>query len=190
MRIERLVLQDFRNYSSETIELAPGLNLVVGANAQGKTNLLEAIYCIGGMGSPRGSDAVLVREGAERAVLHALVVRGPRRVEVDLEFRPGRGVRALINKTPVRGTRPLRELVVGVFFGPDELSLVKGPPEGRRRFADELVVKLRPAQEALRRDFERVLKQRNALLRSGPRDRKSTRLNSSHFVPSRMPSSA
>jgi DNA replication and repair protein RecF len=169
LQVERLGLEDFRNYRRVAVDLAPGLNLVVGRNAQGKTNLLEAIYCLSGLGSPRSPDAALVREGCERSLLHADVRRGERKVRLDLEMRPGRGTKALVNGTPLHGTRPLSEMVVSVFFGPDELSLVKGSPEGRRRFLDDLVVKLHPARAALRREWERVLKQRNALLRSAPR---------------------
>ncbi|HYI46342.1 MAG TPA: DNA replication and repair protein RecF [Actinomycetota bacterium] len=171
MQVGDLRLEDFRNYEREQVEFAPGLNLIVGRNAQGKTNLLEAVHCLSGLGSPRGSDAALVRAGAERALLHAKMARGDRWIEVDMEFRPGRGTRALINKVPTPRTRNLGELVVTVFFGPDELSLVKGSPDGRRRFLDELVVKLRPAREQLRRDWERVLKQRNALLKTALRGR-------------------
>lgn len=170
MRVERLELEDFRNYARETVALGGSLNLIVGHNAQGKTNLLEAVHCLSGLGSPRGPDAVLVRDGAERALLHATVARGPRTVTVDLELRAGRGRRMLVNKTPVQ-TRALSEVMVCVFFGPDELALVKGAPGNRRRFLDDLVVKLRPARHSLRRDWDRVLRQRNALLRSGPRSR-------------------
>jgi DNA replication and repair protein RecF len=169
LQVERLGLEDFRNYVRSAVELAPGLNLVVGRNAQGKTNLLEAIHCLSGLGSPRSPDAALVREGCERALLHAEVRKGDRQLRLDLEIRPGRGTKALINGTPLHGTRPLSEILVTVFFGPDELSLVKGSPDGRRRFLDDLVVKLHPVRAALRREWERVLKQRNALLRSAPR---------------------
>ena len=164
-------LEDFRNYIRESLELAPGLNLIVGPNAQGKTNLLEAVHCLGGLGSPRTQDSALVREGAERALVHADVARGQRTVRIDLEIRTGGSSRALINKTPVRSIRTLGEVSVSVFFGPDELSLVKGSPEGRRRFLDDLVVKLRPTRDSLRREWERVLRQRNALLKSAPRTR-------------------
>jgi DNA replication and repair protein RecF len=169
VRVNQLALEDFRNYAREQVALVPGLNLVVGRNAQGKTNLLEAVHCLSGFGSPRGPDSTLVREGAERALLHAEVQRGDRKVRIDLEIKPGRGTRALINRSAVSGLRSLSEVAVAVFFGPDELSLVKGSPEGRRRFLDDLVVKLRPARDSLRREFERVLKQRNALLKSAPR---------------------
>ena len=163
-----MALEDWRNYERQSVELAPGLNLVVGANAQGKTNLLEAVHCLSGFGSPRAADAALVRLGCERALLHASVERRGRSVRIDLEVRPGKGTRALLNKTPVQ-TRLLGDVCVSVFFGPDELSLVKGSPDGRRRFLDELVVKLRPARDGLRRELERTLKQRNALLKSAPR---------------------
>ena len=169
MQVERLGLEDFRNYLRVAVEFAPGLNLVVGRNAQGKTNLLEAVHCLSGLGSPRSPDAALVREGCERSLLHADIKKGERQLRLDLEIRPGRGTKALINGTPLHGTRPLSEVLVTVFFGPDELSLVKGSPDGRRRFLDDLVVKLHPSRVTLRREWERVLKQRNALLRSAPR---------------------
>ncbi len=171
MRVATLALEDFRNFVRQQTGLGAGINLIVGRNAQGKTNLLEAVHCLSGLGSPRGPDHMLVRSGAERAVLHADVVRGPRHVRVDLEIRPGRGNRALLNGNPVPSPRALAEVCSSVFFGPDELSLVKGSPEGRRRFLDDLVVGLRPARETLRREWERILRQRNALLRSMPRER-------------------
>lgn len=173
MRVDALALEDWRNYERQSVDLSPGLNLVVGANAQGKTNLLEAVHCLSGFGSPRATDAALVRHGCERALLHASVERRGRSVRIDLEVRPGKGTRALLNKTPVQ-PRLLGDVCVSVFFGPDELSLVKGSPDGRRRFLDELIVKLRPAREGLRREFERTLKQRNALLKSAPRGGSAT----------------
>jgi DNA replication and repair protein RecF len=174
VRVETLDIEDFRNYRSAHLELDEGVNLIVGRNAQGKTNLLEAVHCLSGLGSPRAADSALVRDGSERAILHAQVVRGERRLTVDIELRPGRGTRALINKTPVSGSRALSALTTSVFFGPDELSLVKGSPDGRRRFLDELVVKLRPARDGLRREWERVLRQRNSLLKSAPRAKGAT----------------
>lgn len=169
MFVRQVALEDFRNYERAALEFDAGLNLLVGRNAQGKTNLLEAVYLLSGLGSPRSGDSVLIREGAERALIHGSVVRGPRTLEIDMEFRPGRGARALVNKTAVPGTRELSEITTCVFFGPDELSLIKGSPEGRRRFLDDVIVKLRPARFGIRREWERVLKQRNALLRSWPR---------------------
>lgn len=168
MLVTRLELEDFRNYRRVAVDLDPGLNLVVGRNAQGKTNLLEAVYCLSGLGSPRGPDGLLIREGAERAFLHAQVQRGGRSAEIDIELRSGRGGRALLNKKGLRSMKALGEHCVSVFFGPDELSLVKGSPDGRRRFLDDLIVKLRPGKAVLRREWDRVLKQRNALLKELP----------------------
>ncbi len=169
MRVDKLAVEDFRNYGKAATDLAPGVNLVVGRNAQGKTNLLEAVHCLSGLGSPRSPDVALVRNGADAAVLHALVTRGERSLTLDMEIKPGRGTRVLVNKTPVSGARALGALTTSVFFGPDELSLIKGTPDGRRKFLDDLVVKLRPAREGLRREWDRILKQRNALLKSAPR---------------------
>jgi DNA replication and repair protein RecF len=174
LRVDGLALEDFRNYEREHVDLSPGLNLVVGRNAQGKTNLLEAIYCLAGLGSPRAADAALVRISAERALLHARLTRGSRSIRVDLELRPGRGTRALVNRTPVPGLHALGEVTSAVFFGPDELSLIKGSPDGRRRFLDDLSVKLRPSRHGLRREWERVLRQRNALLKTMPRSAASS----------------
>jgi DNA replication and repair protein RecF len=167
-------LEDFRNYGREAVEFAPGLNLVSGRNAQGKTNLLEAVYCLGGLGSPRSADGALVKNGTERALLHAEIRRGTRSLRIDLEFRPGRGQRALVNRTPVSGAKALRELTTAVFFGPDDVGLVKGAPDGRRKFVDDLVVKLRPGRDVMRRDWERVLRQRNTLLKTAPARGRST----------------
>jgi DNA replication and repair protein RecF len=169
VQVDRLTLVNFRNYERAEVTFDAGFNLVVGDNAQGKTNLLEAVQVLSGLGSPRTGDlGALVRTGAQVALLHAVVTRQGRNLCLDVELRAGRGTRALINRTPVAGARALGEVVTTVFFGPDELALVKGPPEGRRRFLDDVVVKLRPAKDALRRELERVLRQRNALLRSLP----------------------
>jgi DNA replication and repair protein RecF len=170
LRIEQLILEDFRNYERAKVSFAEGINVVIGQNAQGKTNLLEAVHFLAGLGSPRAADAALVKGGAERAILHAETERRGRRLRLDLEIRPGRGTRVLVNRTPAPGVKSLTEAVSAVFFGPEELSLIKGGPDGRRRFLDDLVVKVRPARHDLRRDWDRVLRQRNALLRSMPRE--------------------
>lgn len=166
MRVTHLGIEDFRNYASAEVAFEPGLNLVVGPNAQGKTNLLEAIYVLTGFPSPRGPDSVVVRSGAERAVLHGTVERAGRSTRVDIELRPGRGRRVLVNRSALPAGHSLAELVAAVYFGPDELALVKGAPEGRRRFLDELVVKLRPLRVGVKKEWERVLRQRNAALRA------------------------
>ncbi len=170
MYVARLALNNFRNYRDEIVEFGPGINLVLGRNAQGKTNLLEAVYLLGGLGSPRAGESNLIRHGCDHAAIRAEIVKQTRTVRVDLELKSGRGSKSAINGSPA-SARLLRELGCSVFFGPDELGLVKGSPEGRRRFLDDLVLKLRPAREGVRREWERALRQRNALLRAGPRAR-------------------
>ncbi|MGH2757013.1 MAG: AAA family ATPase, partial [Actinomycetota bacterium] len=98
MHVERLALEDFRNYARTALEFAPGLNLIVGRNAQGKTNLLEAAYCLSGLPSPRAPDPVLVRTGADQALIHADITRGERTVRVDVQIKPGRGRRVQVNR--------------------------------------------------------------------------------------------
>lgn len=169
MRVESIELHDFRNYRSERAAFVPGLNLIVGSNAQGKTNLLEGVHCLGGLGSPRAQDVALIREGADAAVLHGDVLRGQRRVRIDIELQRGRGARARLNGAAAPSYRALAEVFTSVYFGPDDLYLVKGSPDARRRFTDDLVVKLRPAKAKVRQEWERVLRQRNALLKSAPR---------------------
>src|SRR5919202_750986 len=126
MHLDAIALEDFRNFTRQETSFATGLNLVVGKNAQGKTNLLEGVYCLGGLGSPRAPDAALVRSGAERALVHAQLVRRGRSIRIDVEIRPGRGGKALVNSTPIPSLRALSETCSAVFFGPDELSLIKG----------------------------------------------------------------
>lgn len=166
MHVESVALEDFRNYERVAVELVPGVNLVVGRNAQGKTNLLEAVCAVGGLGSPRSPDSAMVRIETERALVHAVVNRRRRPVRIDLEIRRSGGSRALVNGARVAGLATLIELAPSVFFGPDDLLVVKGPPEGRRRMIDHIAVKLRPARADNRRELDRVLRQRNALLRS------------------------
>lgn len=166
LAVEELTLHDFRNYRNERAQFSPGVNFVIGRNAQGKTNLLEAVHCLGGLGSPRSQDAGLIREGTQRAVLHGQLRRSARKVQIDIEWRPGKGARSLLNGSPLQGTRALGEVMVCVFFGPDDLLVIKGSPDGRRRLLDDLAVKLKPARHAIGREWERVLRQRNALLKS------------------------
>lgn len=168
MHVEQITLEDFRNYETARVELDPGLNLVVGRNAQGKTNLLEAIHLLGGLGSPRAADTSLVRNGAEGAFVHADISRSGRSIHIDLELRAGRANKALVNRARVPSVRALAETFVPVYFGPDDLDLVKGGPDGRRRSLDELIIKRWPARHGLRAEFDRVLKQRNALLKTMP----------------------
>jgi DNA replication and repair protein RecF len=167
MRLARLEVADFRNHPQAAIDLDPGPNLLVGPNGVGKTNLLEAITFLATLGSHRSSqDWALVRSGAEAALIRAAVLHANRRVLVELEIRPGTGVRGRLNRSQVPRARDLLGGVRAVLFAPEDLALVRGDPDERRRFLDLLAVQRLPRFHGTRQDYERILKQRNSLLRS------------------------
>lgn len=170
MYVAHLSLTDFRSYPTAEVTLEPGPTVFVGPNGQGKTNLVEAICYLATLTSHRvSSDRPLVREGAERAVLRAEAVRDERRALVELEINPGRANRARLNRAPVRRPREILGIVRAVWFAPEDLSLVKGDPETRRRYLDDLLVSRTPRLAGVRQDYDRVLRQRTTLLRSaGP----------------------
>jgi DNA replication and repair protein RecF len=167
MYVEQLELVDFRNHPEVALELSPGPSMLSGPNGVGKTNVLEAIGYLATMGSHRpGPESSLVRVGAEAAIVRAAVVREGRRILVDVEIRPGTGTRARINRAPVPRSREVLGIVRSTLFAPEDLALVRGDPEERRRFLDTLAVQRLPRYLAIRQDYERVLRQRNTLLRS------------------------
>jgi DNA replication and repair protein RecF len=167
MRLERLEVVDFRNHDRAAVELPGGVSVLVGANGVGKTNLLEAIAYLATLGSHRvGQDANLVRAGAASAVIRAAVRRAGRRLLVDVELRPGSGVRGRVNGAPVPRARDLLGVVRATVFAPEDLGLVRGDPEERRRFLDTLATQRLPRYHGSRQDYDRVLRQRNTLLRS------------------------
>ncbi len=166
MHFSHLALTDFRSYESVDVELEPGVNALVGPNGQGKTNLVEALGYVATLGSHRvTSDAALVRAGAPRAVVRARVIRGDRAQTIDLEITPGSANRARLNRSPVK-PREVLGIARTVLFAPEDLALVKGDPEGRRRFLDDLAVLALPRVAAVLGDYDRVLRQRGALLKS------------------------
>lgn len=165
--LERLELVDFRSYAAVSVELGPGVRVLVGANAQGKTNLLEAVaYLATGESHRVAGDAPLVRAGTDAAVLRAVGVSEGRRFTVELELRPGGRGRARLNGQPRPRTRDVLGQVRAVLFAPEDLALVRGDPADRRRFLDELLGQRRPAYLAARQEYERVVRQRTALLRT------------------------
>lgn len=167
MHVSHLSLADFRSYARAEVPLDPGVTAFVGPNGQGKTNLVEAIGYLATLGSHRvAADAPLVRMGAERAVIRAAVTQGERQQLVELELNPGRANRARINRSSQVRPRDVLGIVRTVLFAPEDLALVKGDPGERRRFLDELVTARSPRMAAVRSDYERVLKQRNTLLKS------------------------
>ncbi|MCX4800425.1 DNA replication/repair protein RecF [Streptomyces sp. NBC_01214] len=167
MHVSHLSLADFRSYARAEVPLDPGVTAFVGPNGQGKTNLVEAIGYLATLGSHRvSSDAPLVRMGADRAIIRAAVTQGERQQLVELELNPGRANRARINRSSQVRPRDVLGIIRSVLFAPEDLALVKGDPGERRRFLDELVTARSPRMAAVRSDYERVLKQRNTLLKS------------------------
>jgi len=165
--VTHLSLVDFRSYASVELPLEPGVTAFVGPNGEGKTNLVEAVGYVATLGSHRvATDAPLVRLGAERAIVRASVVRDDRSTLVELELTPGRANRARINRSPVPRAREVLGLLRTVLFAPEDLAVVKGDPSERRRFLDDLLVARTPRLAGVRADYDRVLKQRNALLKS------------------------
>ncbi|MDM7830158.1 DNA replication/repair protein RecF [Cellulomonas edaphi] len=172
MYVAHLNLTDFRSYAQVDLALDPGITALVGPNGQGKTNLVEAIGYAATLGSHRvPTDAAMVRAGAGRAVVRARVVReleagNPRATLVEIEVTPGKANRARVNGgNPVRA-RDVLGILRTVLFAPEDLALVKGDPDGRRRFLDDLLVQLTPRIASVIQDYDRVLRQRSALLKS------------------------
>jgi DNA replication and repair protein RecF len=167
MYVSHLSLHDFRSYAALDLALDPGATSFVGSNGQGKTNLVEAIDYLSRLQSHRvASDAPLVRSGADQAVVRANVVRDGRTATLEVEINPGRANRARINRSPLARTRELVGLVRTVVFAPDDLALVKGDPSERRGFLDDLLVLRAPRLAGVRADYDRVLRQRNSLLKT------------------------
>ena len=167
MRLSELVLQNYRSYSDVELALQPGPNVLLGFNGVGKTNIAEAIGYLTTLSSHRVShDGPLIRHGESQAIIRAQAHRGTQSAFLEVEINPGRSNRARINRgAAVRATEVLG-ILRSVLFAPEDLELIKGSPAVRRRLFDSLAVQLRPALGALRQDYDKVLRQRNALLKS------------------------
>jgi DNA replication and repair protein RecF len=165
--VRHLQLGSFRNWERVDVALAPGPTVFVGRNGEGKTNLVEAVGYLATMSSHRvSSDGPLVRHGEAQAVVRAALRRGERELLVEIEINPGRANRVRVNRAPLPRPRELLGMVRTVLFAPEDLVLVRGDPTERRRFLDELLVTRTPRLAGVRSDYDRVLKQRNALLKT------------------------
>ena len=167
VHLTRLALTDFRSYAAADLSLGPGVSTLLGANGQGKTNFVEAAAYVATLGSHRvAGDTPLVRRGAERAILRAAIVSPQRDSLVEIEINPGRANRARVNRVPVPRPRQVLGVLRTVLFAPEDLAVVKNDPEQRRRYLDELLVASAPRYAGVRADYERVVRQRTALLKS------------------------
>ena len=167
MYVRHLALHDFRSWAELDLELTPGRTVFVGPNGFGKTNLVEALWYCATLGSHRvATDAPLIRAGSERAIVSTIVVSEGRELAVDIEITAGRANKGRLNRSPVRSTREILGAVRAVLFAPEDLALVRGDPGERRRYLDELATVRRPRIAAIRADYDKVLRQRTALLKS------------------------
>jgi DNA replication and repair protein RecF len=167
MHVRRLELVDFRSYERVDLDLEPGPSVLVGPNGVGKTNLVEALGFVATLGSHRvATDVPLVRVGADRAVIRCAVLHEGRELLVELEIVPGRPNRARLGRSPARRPRDVLGALRLVLFAPEDLELVRGDPAERRRYLDDLLVNRQPRYAGVRADYDRVVKQRNALLRT------------------------
>jgi DNA replication and repair protein RecF len=167
MHVTHLALHDFRSYESVDVELTEGPSSFIGANGQGKTNLVEAIDYVSTLESHRvAGDAPLVRHGATQAVVRTEVRRRDRTARLELQITPGRANRARVNGADLPRPRDVIGILRTVVFSPEDLALVKGDPGDRRRFIDSLLTLRTPRIAGVRSDYDRSLKQRNALLKS------------------------
>lgn len=171
MHLRHLSVVDFRSYVAAELPLAPGVTTMLGLNGQGKTNLVEAVGYLATLGSHRvANDTPLVRFGAQQAIVRGAVIRDGRETLVEIEINVGRANgsrnRARLNRSPVPQPREVLGTLRTVMFAPEDLALVKGDPSERRRFLDELLVARQPRWAGVRADYDKVLKQRNALLKS------------------------
>jgi DNA replication and repair protein RecF len=162
-----LELHDFRSYAEAAVDFEPGSSVLIGPNGHGKTNLVEAIGYVATLGSHRvSSDVPLVRYGASRAIIRCAIVHDGRELLVELEITPGKANRARIGRAPATRARDVLGALRLVLFAPEDLALVRGDPAERRKYLDDLLVQRQPRFAGVRADYERVLKQRNALLRT------------------------
>jgi len=171
VHLTRLALTDFRSYAAVDVPLERGVTIFGGANGEGKTNLVEAVGYVATLASHRAAqDAPLIRAGAEQAIIRAAISTTPNDALVEIELNAGRANRVRLNRAPLTRPRDVLGVLRTVLFAPEDLALVKGDPGERRRFLDDLLVAMAPRYAAVRADYERVVKQRTALLKSaGPK---------------------
>ena len=167
MYVSGLSLLRFRSYDYVALKLLPGINVFVGTNGQGKTNLIEAInYCASFSSHRVSGDQPLVKHGESSATVQVAIEQSARTITLEVEITPGKTNKVKQNGSPLSKARELLGILLTVTFAPEDLMLVKGDPSERRKFMDDAITQLMPSFAAVRADFEKCLKQRNALLKS------------------------
>jgi DNA replication and repair protein RecF len=167
VHLTRLSLTDFRSYAAADVTLEPGVSTFLGSNGQGKTNLVEAAAYLATFTSHRvAADAPLIRAGTERAILRAVIASKGRDSLLEIEINASRANRVQLNRAAVPRRRDALGVLRCVLFAPEDIAIVKGDPEQRRRFLDDLLVALRPRYAGVLADYQRALRQRTALLKS------------------------
>ena len=172
MILKHLTLSNFRNHKKTDVMLGGGVNLFAGDNGQGKTNLVESVHYLATLNSHRTSGYVpLIKWDEETAIVRALVEHAGRQVQIDVELNRNNKNRVGVNKKPSSRMRDILGFVQTVTFAPEDLDIVKKDPSNRRKFIDDLLVQLTPRFAGVFADYERVLKQRNTLLKSARNNR-------------------
>ncbi|ANE06894.1 DNA replication/repair protein RecF [Corynebacterium glutamicum] len=167
MHIRSLELRDYRSWPELKVDLEPGITVFIGRNGFGKTNIVEAIGYLAHLSSHRvSSDAPLVRAHAENARVSAVAVNQGRELAAHMLIKPHAANQASLNRTKVRTPRELLGVVKTVLFAPEDLALVKGEPAERRRYLDDIIATRQPRMAGVKADYDKVLKQRNALLKT------------------------
>ena len=167
MYVKELSLRNFRSYEQVTVAFPAGVSALIGSNGQGKTNLVEAIGYLATLGSHRvATDAPLIRQGQQDAAIKVVAAHGDREIELEIELHLGKPNSAKFNGSPLKRPRDLLGYLNTVIFAPEDLALVKGDPSDRRHFLDQTLIALTPRLAGTKADLDRVLKQRNALLKT------------------------
>ena len=167
MHVKKVRLTNFRNYKTAEVVLAPGVNLLHGSNGQGKTNLVEAINFFASLSSHRVAGyAPLIKQGEQSAIISLELAHQERELLLEYEINEDSPNRARLNKSPVQKPKDILGYLNSVIFAPEDLDIVKRDPTNRRAFIDQLIVQFTPRMLGVYSDYDRVLKQRNTLLKS------------------------
>ena len=167
MFVKHLSLASFRNYEAAELALEPGISLIMGPNGQGKTNLVEAIRYLSTLSSHRVAGYLpMIKSGANQAIMRCLVSHGDRDVLVEMELNRDNKNTARLGRAPASRVRDILGVIQSVTFAPEDIDIIRRDPSNRRAFLDELVVQYRPRMAGVYSDYDRVLKQRNTLLKT------------------------